>query len=192
MRVLSIQPTPNPNAYKFFVDGRLGSVARDLSAPPPDADPLTRDLFAVPGVRGLFFLDDFVTVTMAEDADWRAVHEQVTGVLGRHAASPTPAAAAPAGSAPDVDDLGLMAKIEEILNDRVRPALAGDGGGLEARGARARGQGPAHPIPGCVRVLPQLHRGHADGDPEHAPVGDRRIAAGRERLAPPARRARPA
>jgi Fe-S cluster biogenesis protein NfuA len=155
MRVLSIQPTPNPNAYKFFVDGRLGSVARDLSAPPPDADPLTRDLFAVPGVRGLFFLDDFVTVTMAEDADWRAVHEQVTGVLGRHAASPTPAAAAPAGSAPDVDDLGLMAKIEEILNDRVRPALAGDGGGLEVLGLedkvlRIRYQGACGSCPSSI------------------------------------------
>ncbi|MHC4899174.1 MAG: NifU family protein [Planctomycetota bacterium] len=136
MQVLSIQPTPNPNAYKFIVDKQLldaGTRHYD-TAQDAQGDALAAALFAVPGVETLYFAENFVTVSTGADADWRALHEQVKGVLDTHFVDTEDAAqtAQPtAGAGPDTDDPDLLRQINEILDDRVRPALAGDGGGLE-------------------------------------------------------------
>ncbi|MHC4814061.1 MAG: NifU family protein [Planctomycetota bacterium] len=136
MQVLSIQPTPNPNAYKFIVDKQLldaGTRHYD-TAQDAQGDALAAALFAVPGVETLYFAENFVTVSTGADADWRALHEQVKGVLDTHFVDTEDAAqtAQPtAGAGPATDDPDLLRQINEILDDRVRPALAGDGGGLE-------------------------------------------------------------
>ena len=86
MQVLSIQPTPNPNAYKFIVDKQLldaGTRHYD-TAQDAQGDALAAALFAVPGVETLYFAENFVTVSTGADADWRALHEQVKGVLDTH------------------------------------------------------------------------------------------------------------
>ncbi len=158
MKVLSIQPTPNPNAYKFFLDKTLTSRPREIGDPSKVTDdPLATALFAIPGVKSLFFMDDFVTVTWEDSANWRTVTDQVRALLEKHEAPNTPlAAAAPSGDlAAAVDDKDLMGKIESILDDRVRPALAGDGGGLEVIGLdskvlRIRYQGACGTCPSSV------------------------------------------
>lgn len=160
MKVLSIQPTPNPNAYKFFLDRKLSAQPRELAdAGKANGDALSAALFAVPGVRSLFYMDDFVTVTWDDKASWRTVTDQVRTVLETHEIDPAAmqqgAQAAADAAARVVDDAGLMTRIEAVLDDRVRPALAGDGGGLEVVGLedkvlRIRYQGACGTCPSSV------------------------------------------
>ncbi|HLQ38969.1 MAG TPA: NifU family protein [Planctomycetota bacterium] len=150
MKVQTIQPTPNPNAFKFLVDRQLAKPGATVSyARPEDArqDLLGQGLFAVPGVQTLFFCDNFVTVSMTPQADWRAVAEQVTRLLESHIAddeaAPVPAPAHqenhdPLAFVPKGGDPVVMQKINALLDDRVRPALAGDGGGLQVLGLEGK------------------------------------------------------
>jgi len=149
MKVTTIQPTPNPNAFKFLCDRPLARPGQTLSyAKPEDArtDVLAQGLFAVPGVDTLFFCENFVTVSMTTKADWRAVAEQVTRLLESHIAPDEPLVEEPATAAagdplarlPKGGDPVLLSRINELLDDRVRPALAGDGGGLEVLGLEGK------------------------------------------------------
>lgn len=160
MKVLSVQPTPNPNAYKFFLDRTLASQPRELGDPGmAQGDVLSTALFAIPGVKSLFYMDDFVTVTWDDGANWRSVTDQVRTVLETNEVDPAQMApslhAATDAAARVVDDAQLMAKIEAVLDDRVRPALAGDGGGLEVvaleeKVLRIRYQGACGTCPSSV------------------------------------------
>ncbi len=156
MKVQSIQPTPNPNAFKFIVDRPLARPGASVShARPEDArsDVLGQGLFAVPGVASLFYCDNFVTVTMTPQADWRMVAEQVTrmleshiddqpvGVVAEAAGDAGPAVAGdddPLAKLPKGGDPAVLQQINALLDDRVRPALAGDGGGLEVVGLEGK------------------------------------------------------
>lgn len=159
MKVQSILPTPNPNAFKFVVDQPMARSGQTRSYGKPEdarSDVLAIGLFAVPGVETLFFCDNFVTVSMTAKADWRGVAEQVTRLLESHidegepVAPPTPTAHGcgshggaqthahsldnPLSTLPRGGDPELLSRINALLDDRVRPALAGDGGGLEVLG----------------------------------------------------------
>jgi Fe-S cluster biogenesis protein NfuA len=140
MKVQSIQPTPNPNAFKFVVDEVLcqGSM-HFASAAQAEGNELAKQLFVIDGVETLFFCDRFVTVSMIAEADWRAVHEQATTAIESTSGS----VIAPASdnktetsteNGSSTEDEALLGRINEILDDRIRPALAGDGGGLEVLG----------------------------------------------------------
>lgn len=139
MKVQSVQPTPNPNAFKFLLDTKVvpSGVVNYTQASEASGDALGEALFAIAGVDTLFFCDNFVTVSMVENADWRDVHDAVVKALdvaAPPAATGAPAAAgAPTGApSPAGDgDPELLHKINDLIDDRVRPALAGDGGGLE-------------------------------------------------------------
>lgn len=148
MKVQSIQPTPNPNAFKFIVDQPLCKPGQTLHYNAPEearSDVLAQGLFAVPGVTTLFFCDNFVTVSMTVAADWRAVAEQVTSLLESHISdvdAPQPTApeahADPLASIPQGGDPQMLSQINALLDDRVRPALAGDGGGLQVLGLEGK------------------------------------------------------
>ncbi|MBX3464191.1 MAG: NifU family protein [Planctomycetes bacterium] len=146
MKVQSIQPTPNPNAFKFLVDQPLAKAGQTLAYSKPEQarqDVLAQGMFAIPGVDTLFFCDNFVTVSMTPQADWRAVAEQVTRLLESHApelpAAGTPADGAdPLATLPKGGDPALLSRINSLLDDRVRPALAGDGGGLQVMGLEGK------------------------------------------------------
>ena len=159
MKITSIQPTPNPNAFKFILDQKVlqqgvrhyGSVAEAKD------DVLAVRLFGVAGVESLFFCENFVTVSMHDGADWRAMHAEVGQILEAH----VPAAAPAAETAAFVDgilkggDAELMTRINDVLDDRVRPALAGDGGGLEVldlegKTLRIRYQGACGTCPSSI------------------------------------------
>ena len=82
MKVQSIQPTPNPNAFKFVVDGILFDGTRNYTGRDQAAGhALAEELFTIDGVETLFFCDRFVTLSMTPDADWRAVHEKATRII---------------------------------------------------------------------------------------------------------------
>lgn len=148
MKVSSIQPTPNPNAFKFLVDQPLAKGGQTLAYSKPEQarnDVLAQGMFAIPGVDTLFFCDNFVTVSMTPQADWRGVAEQVTRLLESHIADAEPqvtavadAPADPLATLPKGGDPELMSRINTLLDDRVRPALAGDGGGLQILGLEGK------------------------------------------------------
>ena len=155
MNVTSIQPTPNPNAFKFLCDRPLVQKGQTRSyGKPEDArtDVLAQAMFAIPGVETLFFCENFATVSMTGQADWRQVAEQVTRLLETHepeldvgaADAPEAAERDPLASLPKGGDPQMLARINQLLDDRVRPALAGDGGGLQVMGLEGKKIGRAH------------------------------------------------
>ena len=132
MEVLSIQPTPNPNAFKFVVDQTLQAEGSRYynTASEAASDPLATALFAIPGVDTVYFSQDFATVTSAEGGNQETMHSQIREVLQTHESGGGTAIAT--NTAETVtDDPELLKNIDALLEDRVRPALAGDGGGLQ-------------------------------------------------------------
>lgn len=147
MRTMLIQtePTPNPAALKFL-PGRavMDSGTRDFASyEDADASPLAAAIFSIGDVEGVFFGRDFVSVTAAPGVEWRELKPQVLEVLLDHFASGAPLFNA--GSAADIfiapeeiDDSGedaeVVAQIRELIDTRVRPAVARDGGDIVYRG----------------------------------------------------------
>lgn len=139
--LIETEQTPNPATLKFL-PGR--PVAPDEPLDFPDADagestPLARQLFALGDVERVFFGADFITVTIAPGgAGWDQMKPQVLGVLVDFLASGAPivgnAGPAEAETFDDPRDAEVVAQIRELLDTRVRPAVAGDGGDIVYRG----------------------------------------------------------
>jgi Fe-S cluster biogenesis protein NfuA len=139
---IQTETTPNPATLKFL-PGRDVLPAGALDMPDPAAaekSPLARALFAVPGVSGVFYGPDFISVTKA-DGDWRHLKPAILGAIMEHFSSGAPLLAEAAGEtiteeffAPE--DAETVATIKELLETRVRPAVAGDGGDITFKGFR--------------------------------------------------------
>jgi NFU1 iron-sulfur cluster scaffold homolog, mitochondrial len=134
VKVMSVVETPNPDALKFMVDHKLvenGARSFDSPASAKD-DPLASSLFALGPLYSVFYMDKFVTVTKPPTMDWTGLQGQVVEAIETHAkpvAEKPPAAAGAAGT-----DDEVLNRINQVLDENVRPALAGDGGGLEIIG----------------------------------------------------------
>lgn len=78
-----VEGTPNPNAAKFVLDrSLLGEGSRSyFDAGAAEGDPLAERLFEIDGVRALFMVDDFITVTKREDAEWADIVDRVEAVI---------------------------------------------------------------------------------------------------------------
>jgi hypothetical protein len=76
-------PTPNPNAMKFTLDRTLPEMF-DVSSPDAATTPFQRAVLAVPGVAGLFGVNDFVTVTRLPDAEWEPIVIAVVAAAAEH------------------------------------------------------------------------------------------------------------
>ncbi len=84
---VTVQPTPNVNALKFVVNRRLTEGrSQTFTDAATAAVPLARELLGIAGVRQVFFLNDFITVTRTEDADWDAVVPRAESLIRRHLA----------------------------------------------------------------------------------------------------------
>lgn len=140
---IQTEVTPNPATLKFL-PGRdvLGHSTREFrSAEEAAASPLAAALFGIPGVVGVFFGGDFVSVTKS-NGEWQHLKPAVLGAIMEHYLSGAPilsegAAAERTGDeffAPE--DAETVATIKELLETRVRPAVAGDGGDITFRGFR--------------------------------------------------------
>jgi len=137
---IQTEATPNPATLKFLP----GRVVLDQGTvhfvAPAEAthSPLARRLFALDGVAGVFLGHDFVTVTKAADRDWQTLKPLLLGAIMEHFTGgeeviDSPLEADDAGSF-DPADAEVVQQIKELLETRVRPAVAQDGGDIVFRG----------------------------------------------------------
>ncbi len=141
---IQTEATPNPATLKFLPgravmpDGTLD--LRDLTD--AERSPLAQRLFGVTGVSGVFLGSDFITVTKS-DGEWPHLKPAILGAIMEHFMSGAPVLAA--GSAADVIEEGeffdpaeaeTVETIKDLLETRIRPAVAGDGGDITFRGYR--------------------------------------------------------
>jgi Fe-S cluster biogenesis protein NfuA len=147
--LIQTETTPNPSTLKFLPGQRVMEAGtRDFAAPEEaGASPLAEAIFSTGDVEGVFFGRDFVSVTAAPGAEWRQLKPQVLGILLDHFASGAPLfnAGSAGGIAIDAedtdygddpDDAEIVGQIRELIETRVRPAVAGDGGDIVYRGFR--------------------------------------------------------
>jgi Fe-S cluster biogenesis protein NfuA len=130
---IQTEDTPNPAVLKFL-PGRIvmpEGTADFRTADTTARSPLAKSLFAVSGVDGVFLGSDFVSVTKAADAEWFSVKPAVLAAIMDHFTSGLPVIE---GSVPDAasgePDSEIVVQIKEILDTRVRPAVAQDGGDI--------------------------------------------------------------
>ncbi|MBS1184000.1 MAG: nfuA [Proteobacteria bacterium] len=135
---IQTESTPNPATLKFL-PGRVvleGSPREFLTASEATVSPLAAALFEVAGVSGVFFGADFITVT-SRDEDWAHLKPAVLGVIMEHFMSGAPilTTTETSASAEDFDpaDAETVSSIKELLDTRVRPAVAADGGDITFR-----------------------------------------------------------
>ena len=138
---IETEGTPNPATLKFL-PGRdvMGDGTADFAGPDTAGrSPLATALFALPGVARVFLGGDFVTVTKSDIAEWQALRPQVLGAIMEHFVAGRPVIEG-LGAAVDEDvspeDQEIVDQIKELLDSRVRPAVASDGGDIVFRGYR--------------------------------------------------------
>lgn len=130
---IQTEATPNPATLKFL-PGRI--VMPSGTADFPNAEsaarsPLAQSLFAIDGVSGVFFGSDFVTVTKGGDQEWHVMKPAVLGAIMEHFTAGKPIMLeTAAAAAADGEDSDIVAQIKELLDTRVRPAVAQDGGDI--------------------------------------------------------------
>jgi Fe-S cluster biogenesis protein NfuA len=142
---IQTEATPNPATLKFL-PGRVVMNEGTFEARNPEgaqASPLAQRLFSVPGVTGVFYGYDFITVTKA-DGEWQHLKPAILGGIMEHFMTGLPLFQNEGGPEEtdsgeeffDEQDASTVATIKELLETRIRPAVAGDGGDITFRGFR--------------------------------------------------------
>jgi NFU1 iron-sulfur cluster scaffold homolog, mitochondrial len=133
---IQTEATPNPSTLKFLPGCAVMEKGTANFTGPETAEksPLAQRIFALDGVTGVFFGNDFVTVTKADDKDWDGMKPLILGAVMDHFTSGA-AVIEDAGedSAGTGDDDEITTQIKELLDTRVRPAVAQDGGDIVFR-----------------------------------------------------------
>lgn len=144
--LIQTETTPNPTTLKFLPGQAVMTAGtRDFATPEEaEASPLAEAIFSTGDVEGVFFGRDFISVTAAPGVEWIHLKPQVLGVLLDHFASGAPLfkagsaagiAVAPAEEFSDnPEDADIVAQIKDLIETRVRPAVAQDGGDIVYRG----------------------------------------------------------
>lgn len=160
---IQTEATPNPATLKFLPgqavmeSGTANFATREDAAP----SPLAMRLYEIEGVTGVFFGGDFITVTKTDDQDWAWLKPPILGVIMEHftagAALFTDGSAVSAHADSGEDD-ELVSQIKELLDTRVRPAVAQDGGdilfhGFERGVVYLRMQGSCSGCPSSTATL---------------------------------------
>jgi len=139
---IQTETTPNPATLKFLPgkavlpQGTLDLRTKDEAA----RSPLAAKLFDIPEVSGVFFAQDFITVTKSE-GDWQHLKPAILGAIMEHYLSGEPLLKSGASTTTsadeeffDAEDASTVATIKELIETRVRPAVANDGGDITFRG----------------------------------------------------------
>ena len=138
---IQTEQTPNPATLKFL-PGRAVLDTGTLDMPSKDAaaqSPLAERLFDIPNVGGVFYGSDFISITKTT-GDWQQLKPAILGAIMEHFMSGAPLLAGDAEPAPASDeffeekDAETVAIIKDLIETRVRPAVAGDGGDITFRG----------------------------------------------------------
>ena len=131
---ITVQPTPNPNALKFVLNVPLKSTDSAVFKTAENAKdvPLAAAILKTPHVSEVYFSGKFLTVTQTGEANWDELEPQLKAVIQANIASHNPdfdlSTQKPSGTVPLS---GELAKINDILDSTIRPALQRDGGDLE-------------------------------------------------------------
>jgi Fe-S cluster biogenesis protein NfuA len=130
---IQTEPTPNPNALKFLPGREVSAEPREfLNTEEAAASPLAEALFQLDGVAGVFFGADYVSVTRRADGlDWTQMKAPILAAIMDHFVSG--AALMREGASDDAEageDSEVVAEIKQLLDSRVRPAVAQDGGDI--------------------------------------------------------------
>ncbi|MEJ2408656.1 MAG: NifU family protein [Novosphingobium sp.] len=146
---IETETTPNPATLKFLPGREVMTAGTREFTSPEDAaaSPLAEALFDLGDVTGVFFGQSFVSVTAAPGVDWPGLKPQVVSILLDHFVSEAPlftgsdasGIAVPAEEedfGDDPADADIVAQIRELIDTRVRPAVANDGGDIIYRGFR--------------------------------------------------------
>jgi Fe-S cluster biogenesis protein NfuA len=135
---IQTQDTPNPATLKFIpgVPVMDNGTADYPAADSAGNSPLARRLFQIDGIKGVFLGGDFVAVTKEETLDWFALKPSILAGIMEHYASGMPVVekAEPGGEAVDEDENEIVTQIKQLLDTRVRPAVAMDGGDIVFQG----------------------------------------------------------
>ncbi len=134
LNITDVELTPNPHALKFVMNKKLLNFEtrqfhNNLEA---ENDPFAKNIFAISGIVSVFYMDKFVTIEKEKQANWGQVQKAFISFLNGFNESLIPAEK-------EIqtfynNDNELLILINEVLDKRVKPALAGDGGGLEVLG----------------------------------------------------------
>ena len=137
---IQTETTPNPQTLKFLpgrtvMDAGTADFPNVAAAAP---SPLALSLFEIDGVMGVFFGDDFITVTKG-DVEWRHIKPMILGAIMEHFTRGLPVMASEGRQAAedeefDPEDAEIVDQIKELLETRVRPSVARDGGDIIFRG----------------------------------------------------------
>jgi Fe-S cluster biogenesis protein NfuA len=139
---IQTESTPNPATLKFLPGRDVmgeGAVADFPDRSSAGRSPLAEALFAIPKVSRVFFGADFISVTKA-DGDWRHLKPAILGAIMEHFTRELPLMATAATedaekpAAYSEEDTEIVEQIKELLETRVRPAVAGDGGDIIFKG----------------------------------------------------------
>ena len=140
---IQTEATPNPATLKFLpgeVVAEAGPVDFAQASAADGVSPLAEKLFATAGVEGVFFGYDFITVTKSDELEWQHMKPAVLGVIMEHFMSGAPVMSAgetatdlPEGFVEEGSE-EIVSTIKELLETRVRPAVAQDGGDITFHG----------------------------------------------------------
>jgi Fe-S cluster biogenesis protein NfuA len=140
---IQTEATPNPATLKFL-PGRavLENGTLELRDPEQAAQsPLAERLFGVAGVSGVFFGSDFIAVTKSDGGEWQQLKPMILGAIMEHFMSGVPLFNAGEGTTStdgdeffDAADAETVATIKDLIETRVRPAVANDGGDITFKG----------------------------------------------------------
>lgn len=154
--VQDVDLTPNPQALKFVLNEKLlQHETRNFTSKEEAAnDPLAKGVFEIDGVVSVFYMDRFVTIEKDPGANWGKIQKPFVEFISKFDKSTIPAEKEMKVS--NKMESELLQRVNEVLDQRVRPALAGDGGGLEVTGMegsvlKIRYQGACGTCPSAIR-----------------------------------------
>lgn len=156
LMVQDVDLTPNPQALKFILNERLLNVeTRNFpNKESAENDPLAKGIFEIDGVVSVFYMDKFITIEKDQNVGWGQIQKPFVEFMKTFDKSTLPAEKEVEGAT--IEETELLKKINELLDKTVRPALAGDGGGLEVLGLEGtqltiRYQGACGSCPSSIR-----------------------------------------
>lgn len=156
LKVLDVDLTPNPQALKFVLSEKLLNIETRSFQSKEEAenDPLAKQIFNLNGVVSVFYMDKFVTIEKEPAVSWNNIQKPFAEIIENFDIALMPEEKLKEGKT--IDETEMLKKINNIINLRIKPALAGDGGGLEVLGLEEntltiRYQGACGTCPSSIR-----------------------------------------
>ncbi len=155
LMVEDVDLTPNPHALKFVMNQKLLNVETRQYTDKESAkdDPFAKGIFEIDGVESVFYMDKFITIEKSKEANWGQIQRPLIEFLKTFDKANIPEEKAI--ETPKETESELLKQINDLLDQKVRPALAGDGGGLEVLGldgytVKIRYQGACGSCPSAI------------------------------------------